>query len=854
MQQTFSSSAIEEMRQAILEAGGNEVFFLGHTDDQRRVVGVEILARGSREAVPAILQACRYGDVVIHNHPSGVLVPSTADLEIAGRLGALGVGFHIVDNPVDNVYRVVEAFLPRSRQLLDPGKIAAHLGPEGSIARALAGYEERPEQLRMAFAVGEAFNGDRLAVIEAGTGTGKSLAYLVPALLWSLANEERVVVSTNTINLQEQLIRKDLPLLQRATGIEFRAVLVKGRGNYLCRRRLTAAHREPELFESDHQGELDALVDWAAKSSDGSREELTFIPRDAVWEEVRCEADQCARVRCGDYAACFFHRARRLAAQADLLVVNHALLLSDLALRQQTDNYTAAAVLPPYDRVILDEAHHLEDVATNFFAAQVTRFAFARVLNKLRHPRKPDKGLLPRLLTQLGQHLPDSADALYRELHGRVEQLLATRQSLLEQAFVELEAIGSDLAGSGAGSLEGELRRRVTGGFAATATWAGIVARVRVLAAGTGALGREGQALLKACEALPEKVAERLASVLTDLSGAFLRLAGIAGDLEFFAAADPGHCTWLELVPARGARGGGPVTRLCAAPLEVAASLQQALYDRFRTVILTSATLAVGESFAFLEQRVGLDRCPAARRSSLRLASPFDFARQALLAVPTDVPEPGRPGYPEMVRDLAERGVLAADGRSFVLFTAYSLLRRVHGELAPILNARGYRCLRQGEENRHRLIKTFAAEPTSVLFATDSFWEGVDVPGRALEQVIITRLPFKVPTEPILEARAEAIEARGGDPFMEYTVPQAVIKFKQGFGRLIRHRDDRGVVLILDARVVKKGYGRTFLRSLPEVRVVAAPRVEVFAAIEDFFAAGPGQPTPPPVEEGNGEA
>ena len=745
---------------------------------------------------------------------------------------------------MENVYRVVEAFLPRSRQMLDPAQIAAHLGPAGSIAKALSGYEERPEQLRMAFAVGEAFNGDRLAVIEAGTGTGKSLAYLVPALLWSLANEERVVVSTNTINLQEQLIRKDLPLLQRATGLEFRAVLVKGRGNYLCRRRLAAAHREPELFESEHQGELDTLVDWAAASSDGSREELTFIPRDAVWEEVRCEADQCARVRCGDYAACFFHRARRLAAQADLLVVNHALLLSDLALRQQTDNYTAAAVLPPFDRVILDEAHHLEDVATSFFSAQVTRFAYARVLNKLRHPRKPDKGLLPRFLAQLAQHLPDSADELYRDLHGRIEQLLAGRQVLLDQAVAELEAVGAGLAASEGGTGDGELRRRVTAGFASSPLWEEIVSRTRLLAAATGTLGREGQALLKACEALPEKVAERLGSVLTDLSGAFLRLAGIAGDLEFFAGADPGHCTWLEVLPARGGRGGGPVTRLCAAPLEVAESLQQALYDRFRSVILTSATLAVGESFAYLEQRVGLDRCPAARRSALRLASPFDFARQALLAVPTDVPEPGRPGYPEMVRDLAERAVLASDGRSFVLFTAYSLLRRVHGELAPILGARGYRCLRQGEENRHRLIKTFAADPTSVLFATDSFWEGVDVPGRALEQVIITRLPFKVPTEPILEARAEAIEARGGDPFMEYTVPQAVIKFKQGFGRLIRHRDDRGVVLILDARVVKKGYGRIFLRSLPEARVVAAPRTEVFAAIERFFAADPDRPLP----------
>jgi ATP-dependent DNA helicase DinG len=838
MQQTFSLEAAEAMRQAIRAAGGNEVFFRGRTDEERRVVEVEVLARGSREAVPAILQTCRFGDVVIHNHPSGHLVPSAADLEIAARLGALGVGFHLVDNPVDNVYRVVEAFRPQNRHSLAPEKIAELIGPDGSVARALPGFEDRPEQLRMAFAVGEAFNGDRLAVIEAGTGTGKSLAYLVPALLWSLANEERVVVSTNTINLQEQLIRKDLPLLQRATGLEFRAVLVKGRGNYLCRRRLGAAHREPELFESEHRGELDALVDWAGRSAEGSREELTFVPREAVWEEVRCEADQCARVRCADYAACFFHRARRLAAQADLLVVNHALLLADLALRQQTDNYSAAAVLPPFDRIIIDEAHHLEDVATSFFSAQVTRFAYARVLNKLRHPRKLEQGLLPRFLHQLGQQLPDSADVLYRDLHGRVEQLLVERQALLESSAAELDRIGVDLAAV-AGRREDEpeeLRQRVTAAFAASPAWAATVERVRDLANLTGRFARAGQALLKACDALPEKVADRLASALTDLSGSFLRLEGIAGDLVFFAANEPGTCVWFEIVPPRSGRGGGPVTRLCTAPLEVAESLKVAVYDRFRTVVMTSATLAVGESFAYLKHRVGLDRCPPQRLTELRLPSPFDFARQALLAVPVDIPEPGRPGYPEMLRDLTERAIIAADGRSFVLFTAYAMLRRVHDELAPILAARGYHCLRQGAESRHRLLKTFATDPTSVLFATDSFWEGVDVPGRALEQVIIARLPFKVPTEPILEARAEAIERGGGDPFMEYTVPQAVIKFKQGFGRLIRHREDRGVVLILDARVVKKGYGRIFLRSLPEVRVVAAPSAEVFAEISRFLA------------------
>ncbi|BCA81067.1 helicase C-terminal domain-containing protein [Desulfuromonas sp. AOP6] len=848
MKHTFSPEVRLLLRQAIDDARGNEVFFLGRTDADRLVVSVEVLARGNSEAVPAILQECAYGDVVIHNHPSGHLQPSGADVEIASRLGSLGVGFYIVDNPVDNVYKVVEAFNSKDVQPVEPQRVDDLLGPDGIIARTLPGYEDRPEQLRMAFAVAEAFNKGRLTVIEAGTGTGKSLAYLTPAILWSLGNEERVVISTNTINLQEQLIRKDIPFLQRVSNLEFRAVLVKGRANYLCLRRSENIRQEPGLFEDELAGELTSILEWAGRTSDGSKEELPFIPREQVWEEVRCEIDQCSRVRCAHYNRCFFHKARRQAAQADVLVVNHALLLSDLALRQQTDNYTAAAVLPPFDRIILDEAHHLEDVATHFFASQVTRFSFARVLNKLRHPRKPEKGLLPRFLNTLAAKLPDSLDELYRALHGRVENLLIDRQTLFDRSVQDLEGIGQDLAAALGRPIREreEIKQRVVADFAAGEVWEALCERVRDLAKETDRLGKGVRALLKDCGRLPDDVHEHLGSSLTDLRGIAGRLESIADDLRFFAAAEEGTCAWFEIAEGRIGRGTGVVTRLCTAPLEVAGNLKAAVYDRFRSVVMTSATLSVGGQFSYFKHRVGLDRAESARVSELLLASPFNFAQQALVAIPTDIPEPGRPDYPATVRDLAERAILAADGRTFVLFTAYSLLRQVYGEVAPILSARGYHCLRQGEENRHRLLKKFSGDPTSVLFATDSFWEGVDVPGRALEQVIITRLPFKVPTEPVLEARAEAIELAGGDPFMEYTVPQAVIKFKQGFGRLIRHREDRGVVLILDARVVKKGYGRIFLRSLPEARVVAAPTAEVFAAMTDFFTVSE---TVPPAED-----
>jgi len=834
----FTSDSLLQIRFAVNEADGNEVFLLGHADAEKRIVEVEVLARGSREAVPAILQTCGYGDVVIHNHPSGELSPSNADVEVAGQFGALGVGFYIVNNPVDKLYRVVEAFAERQEEKIAPERVDQILGPDGVVAEKLPGYEERPEQLRMAFAVSDAFNQGQLAVVEAGTGTGKSLAYLVPALLWALNNGERVVVSTNTINLQEQLVRKDLPFLQRATGLDFHAVLVKGRSNYLCLRRSETAGREPGLFDQELHHELEQILKWSDETEDGSRDDLSVTPSPQVWEEVCCEADQCSRVKCTYYSRCFFHRARRQASRADLLVVNHALLLSDLALRHQTENYSAGAVLPPFNRIILDEAHHLEDVATSYFSSQTTRFTFSRILNRLRHPRKAHQGLLPRLIEQLSRELPDSEDDLYRALHERIEKLLIDRNELFDSAVEELQKIGEELAEVTSKQLPEklELKHRLLPDFLDTEGWRKIHARVEVLRSGSQSLSRGLTDLLKHCEKMPDMVAEKLSSSLVDLRGIAGRLEGLAAELACFQAVDEASCVWLEVGQGRIGRGRGIITRLCSAPLEVADSLRKAIYERFRTVVMTSATLTVADSFKYFRSRVGLEQVETERVVELLLASPFDYQKQALVVIPTDIPEPGRPGFAEAVRDAVEKGVLLADGRSFVLFTSYVLLRQIHEQLSPVLEAGRYRCLRQGQENRHRLLKRFAEDASSILFGTDSFWEGVDVPGRALEQVIITRLPFKVPTEPVLEARSQAIEKRGGDPFMEFTVPQAVIKFKQGFGRLIRHRNDRGVVLILDSRVVRRGYGRMFLRSLPDAQVLKGPSTEVFAGMERFLA------------------
>jgi len=827
MHKSFGHHVIDQLRIAIAEAGGNEVFFLGRTNEERLVVDVEVLARGNRDAVPAIMIAASFGDVVIHNHPSGHLTPSQADVEIASLLGNQGVGFYIVDNHAERCNIVVTPFAHKAVERLSTPEITRFYAPEGVLAGALPGYEHRPEQTRMALTVADAFNEEKVAVVEAGTGTGKSLAYLLPAALWALRNKERVVVSTNTINLQEQLIRKDIPFLQKHADIHFRAVLVKGRSNYLCLRKLKVNAADASLFKDETAHELDAIVAWSRQTEDGCRSDLSFVPKEEVWEELCCEADQCGRVKCPDYACCFFYKARREAAGADLLVVNHALLLADLAVRLET-GYDSTAILPPFHRLVFDEGHHLEDVATSFLSSQVSRLGLVKLIGKLQHPKKAHRGVLPQLSTQLSAAVPEAQDALYLELAEILEgRLIPKRVAITDAVTRGMDAI-SDALVHHLKRETYEQKLRLTPEVYASSLWPAVLTRVEEIAEELADYVVGIQAFLKGCEKLSDRVLEKLVGPLTDLRGVQARLTVAVEALHFFTSREADFCRWFEL------RKGGMV-KLCCSPLEVAESIKKAILDKFKTVVITSATLAVGEKFDFLKRRTGIELLARERVNELLLPSPFDYAKQALVGVPSDMPEPTSPLFEAKLGSHLLDALKISQGRAFVLFTSYDLLTRVADRLAEPLKAAGLTPMRQGDTNRHMLLSKFKSSKNPVLFGTDSFWEGVDVQGRGLELVVITRLPFRVPTEPILEARSEHIVALGGDPFMSYTVPQAVIKFKQGFGRLIRSKEDRGAVLILDSRVLTKNYGKIFLTALHGVEVMRGPEEMICEELRRFF-------------------
>jgi len=830
METHFTADCRALMRHEIASAKGNEVFFIGHTNVDGIVCEVETIARGSKQAVPAILSRADGGDVVIHNHPGGDLTPSAADMNIASVAGNQGIGFAIIDNDCTRCYLVVAPFTEKKGELLSLEEIGRVFAADGLLASNLKGYEQREEQVRMAFSVAEAFNKDRVVLVEAGTGTGKSLAYLVPAILWAVRNNERVVISTNTINLQEQLIRKDLPFLARHAAVEFKAALIKGRSNYACLRKLENAEAEPGLFPDEASGELSAIIDWSHSAQDGCRSDLSFTPRGSTWEEVCCEADQCGRSRCKHFNRCFFYRARRDASAARILVVNHALLLSDIVLRKET-GYDATAILPPFSRLIFDEGHHLEDVATSHLSLLISRGGILKQLHRLVPTKAARAGLLTIISNRLARDLPESMEGLYNELSALLESHLLPKSldvaHLTEQTMDWLALAVGQVTGE-----EGRERKlRLTPEVELKPFWAECRQRIHALADALSDYTTALRSLVRRCNDLPDKLKEKLADQLLDTAGIEGRLQAMADGLLFCISDPDGYCRWIET--SSGNRG--VQARLCAAPLDISGQVKETILDKLKTIIVTSATLTVGGEFGYLKKRAGFGLLEKKRLEELRLASPFDYARQVFVAVPDDMPEPTEPGYRTALEERILRAVTISKGGAFILFTSYDLLGRVHAALAPDLARLGLTALKQGETGRHALLARFRKDHNAVLFGTDSFWEGVDVKGEALRLVIIARLPFQVPTEPVQQARSEQIDASGGNSFREFSIPQAVIKFRQGFGRLIRSRDDRGAVLILDRRVTTKGYGKIFLRSLPDTAVVTGDSDDIFRKMGAFF-------------------
>ena len=640
---------------------------------------------------------------------------------------------------------------------------------DGDVCRSLANFEVRHEQIEMAQAVQQTFLNGRHLAVEAGTGVGKSFAYLVPAADLASNGMGRVLVSTFTITLQEQLVNKDIPFLNRCLPRKFNAVLAKGRSNYICKRRLKFALQRERMLIEDTDSELDRIWDWAQQTNDGSLSDLSFLPKGRIWDRVKSEHGNCRGRKCRNFRDCFYWAARRRLENADIIVANHALLFSDLILKEH-----GVSLLPCYKFVVIDEAHNIEHVAEDHFGIDLSDKRIKFVLDNL-YNRRTQRGLLTHadakgaidLVNKIGR---ESA-RFFKEIQAWYERTKDETKGRCYKNFID-------------DTISGYLKD----------------------------LSRELAKLAKRKKDEDEKY-ELMRFV--DLCKALIH------DLEgFLSQVNAEHIYWLEV-----GSGRTSTIRLKNAPLNCGPEIRRCLFDKYDSVVLTSATLCTGNAgeksdFDFFAGRIGLDDFDAAR-----LGSPFDYQKQVKVYIEKDLPNPNHSSFIESAADVIKKYLAKTTGGAFVLFTSYTMLEDIAGRLSEWLAENHFKLLQQGADlDRATLLRQFKAKGANVLFGTDSFWQGVDVPGQALSAVIIVRLPFAAPDQPLLAGRLEQISQTGGNPFNDYQLPSAIIKFKQGFGRLIRSKTDSGIVVVLDSRIINKPYGRKFLAAIPKCDVVVVAK------------------------------
>jgi ATP-dependent DNA helicase DinG len=803
-----TEAAADALRRAIREAGGVEVFAIGDVQDGV-ITDVTVTCRGREDRVNALLDRPQSGQVVIHNHPSGDLRPSGADMQLAGAYGENGVGFVIVDSEVGRDNWVVEPY-KKVIHVVSDEEVEAFF--DEALPRVVPGWETRTPQRRMALAVNRFLQDNTPLICEAGTGTGKSLAYLVPAAMWAMKNEAKVVVSTHTRALQAQLLASDLRLLSSA-GLEVRAKVLEGRGNYLCKRRLELARDDQSSFEGEAKDAFEDLLAWSGVTQTGSRSDFPHSLPPSVWDRVSSDTDLSLKTKCSFYGSCHFYQARREAAQAHLVVVNHSLLLMDLHLRAEIGR----GILPKYDRVILDEAQHLEDVATQVGSARVTALAVRRALRPLLSGRH-GPGALGRLAKQVASHrdAPASVAERVARVAADVAPELETLSKAAEHVFDGLVEVMDPSSPA----------RRVDDAWRADPEWsASVKPPLAHLAQNIEAGAAQLETALQPLDDHP--LPEREAQSVLDVRRAIRRLTGHAATIRtFLEADDPDQCRWLETVRRRGK---SPSAAVCAASIDVAPTLARLLWQVLPGTVATSATLSVDGDFTFWKHRVGLYKA-----EEMVVPSPFSYFDQCLLGLPRDLPPPGAPRYDHASADAVVASVLTSRGGAFVLCTSYRAVQLYATALRSTV-PRTTLVLAQGDAPRGLLLERFRKHRNAVLVGTDSFWEGVSVKGDALRLVVIPRLPFRVPTDPLQLARYERIENRGGNAFRSLALPRAVLKMRQGFGRLVRSTSDRGAVVVLDSRILDKWYGRAFISALPNARRLVAPWPRIIDELRAFY-------------------
>ncbi|MBM3207039.1 MAG: DEAD/DEAH box helicase [Chlamydiae bacterium] len=703
---------------------------------------------------------------------------------------------------------------------------------EGILSNTLKDYELREEQRQMSLQVLEAYSYEKIALIEAGTGVGKSWAYLIPAIYWAVTHGEQTVISTHTIPLQEQLTEKDIPFLLKTLNIDLRVVLVKGMNNYLCLKKLGDITKDTISLLPDERDKIDQLHDFTQVATEGSYSDIPFSVPQSLWDQISADRSTCTNVQCPSYKECYFFKARKKMSEAQILIVNHHLLMADLASRIQSKSKEEKSVLPKFHRLIIDEAHHIDEIALESFARKNDKLDLIRWLGRIfsdHHPEKSRCSLFLKDLISLNANNLSLEIALQTDIPGEKRTLVL----MIEEMFKKFEFFCQTYMKDDSSTDQRELKWRLKAENLLSEYWQQEV-KPKCLEVADGILKialRIGS-LRSQLPDLEKHILEKLSPHLQELEFVASNLTQKANDLKSFVTdeEDLSRVRWIELT------GFLSNMMLVDAHLNVAEYLKMYLFDPRVSSVLCSATLTSSNRFDYVKDRLGLGGKSLSSSISEKIyPSPFDYENRVLLAVPKDICLPSDSTYTKEVASAICSIVKISRGSCFVLFTSYEMLRQVHRLVENRL--KDFNIMKQGDASRQVLIDTFKAKEGNVLFATDSFWEGVDVPGEALRCVIIVKLPFKVPSDPMYQAFSELFAKQNKDPFSMYSLPYASIKFKQGFGRLIRKNSDRGCVICLDKRIKAKSYGSVFLKSIPLSKRVYDDFSVVFSEMQKFYVS-----------------
>ena len=796
----FSKESLQTIKKYLEEQNNKSMIFKATFDEDELIQEPFFLSLYKKKSFEETLTKVARNEVVIRTTKPNQLYPSDMELELSEELYTRrNIAYCLLSSDLDDFYFVQDI----DRIFLEDIDIKNYFSKDGILAKEIKGFEYRQEQEEMAQYIQEAINEDKKIIVEAGTGTGKTLAYLIPAIKWAVANKKKVIIATNTINLQEQLLLKDIPLAKSIIKDEFSYVLVKGRNNYVCKRLFNelALGKNIDIgtFSIEAREQIEYILKWGNKTKTGDKAELPFEVYPDVWELVQSTTELCLGKKCPYRKECFYMKTRMEKMEADILISNHHVFFADLNVRAETDFDSEYLILPRYDMIIFDEAHNIESVARSYFSVEVSKISFTRLLNRIyqrKNKRKKEKSALIRVEDTVDEkNLEDSEQYIY--LLNTLKEEISILQNIGDEYFDEIRKIYET-------NTEAPIKKSLNN-FEMT--------KSRFL------------------ENLREKK-DIFQSKLIDFSNLMMSFNNVIDEekdknpevinfnnhLKMFKAyidsfkfinsfEDDNYIYWLDINSKR------TNVVLTATPLNIAQKLSTVLFDNLDRLVFASATIVVNGSFDYFKKSLGLDEEDCIEAI---IKSPFDYDEQMSVYIPSDIQD--SENINAFVSDASRfilNILLKTNGKAFILFTSYTMLNQIYYSISKKLKDKGFEVFLHGDKPRSQLIKEFKEAENPILFGTTSFWEGVDVQGENLSNVIITKLPFLVPTDPVVSAISKKIEENGGNSFTDFQLPEATIKFKQGVGRLIRKKTDSGNIFILDNRILKKRYGSLFINALP---------------------------------------